>query len=147
MASPEHLSDYIKVSRISVWLVLAIVFSLLASTLIWSMFGSLPTTLVIQAYVENGMATGYVDSETAVRLKAGMAVQISGMTGFVASIASQPKSAAELQQLYSSDYLQATLQAGPWNYAVAVPAAGVPDGIYPMKVILGNIAPISFLIN
>jgi len=34
--SPEQLNDYIKVSNVSVWLVLLIIFSLLAGVLVWA---------------------------------------------------------------------------------------------------------------
>lgn len=147
VSSPEHLTDYIKVSKPSVWLVLFATLLLLASAVVWSVFGSLPTTITVYAYVKTGSATCYVDGDAAVKLKPGMTVRIGDAVGTVSSVAGQPESSAELRVKYGSDYLEATLKAGDWNFAVTSAVAGVPDGLYKMMITLDSVTPISFLMN
>lgn len=72
ISSPEQLTDYIRVSNPSVWIILSAVVVLLISVLIWSVFGTLSTTLKVTAYVKDGVSVCYVDSSTAAKLKSGM---------------------------------------------------------------------------
>jgi hypothetical protein len=147
VASPEQLTDYIRVSNPGVWLLLSIIVVLLVAAIAWAVFGSLPTMAIVNASVKNGQVVSYVDSGTAAQLKPGMAVQIGGVSGLISGIASQPLSAAELRAICASDYEESMLKAGDWNYAIEVTIAGVPDGLHPMSIILNRIRPISFLVN
>ena len=56
VSSPEQLTDYIKVSSPSVWIVLAAMVILLISVLIWSVFGTIPDTVKLNALVQDGVA-------------------------------------------------------------------------------------------
>lgn len=145
MASPDRLSDYIKVSNPSVWLALSAVLVLLASAIVWAAFGTLPTTLDVNAWVENGRATSYVDGDTAAKLKPGMAVQAGGAAGTLVSVAERPKSPAGLMENYQDDYLVAMLKAGDWNFAVESALAGAPDGLQKLSITLESVTPLSFL--
>jgi hypothetical protein len=147
ISSPEQLTDYIKVSNPGVWLVLSAILVLLASVTAWAVLGRLPTTLTVNAYVENGSATCYVDEAMAARLKPGMTVRINGTVGAILRVSARPKSAAELREKYQDDYLEASLKAGDWNFAVESAAAGVPDGLYTLAMTLDSVKPISFLMN
>ena len=92
VSSPEQLTDYIKVSSPSIWIVLSAVVILLISVLIWSVFGSIPDTVKQNALVQDGVAVCYVDSDTAMKLKAGMTTEISGTKGTVLEISDTPVS-------------------------------------------------------
>lgn len=48
VSSPEELSDYIRVTKPTVWIVLVTLVILLAGMLVWSIFGT------IERYAENG---------------------------------------------------------------------------------------------
>jgi hypothetical protein len=147
MSSPEHLTDYIKVSNPSVWLVLSAILLMLVSIVAWSIFGTLPTTLTVNAYVENGSATFYVDRDMAAKLKPGMMVRVNDTESVILSVAARPKSDAELQDKYQDDYLEEALKAGDWNFAVESAVAGIPDGLHKLSITLDSIRPISFLMN
>jgi hypothetical protein len=147
VSSPEQLTDYIKVSNPSVWAVLIAVAVLLMSALIWSVFGKLPDTLRVSTILQNGSAVCYVDSETAAKLKGGMAVKLGNATGTITEISNSPISGAELSDKYKNEYTTRKLTAGQWNYPVKVKVLGLPDGIYEMAVTIDSVKPISFIWN
>ena len=147
ISSPEQLTDYIKVSSPSVWIFLSAIFVLLAAAIIWAVFGSLPTTITVNTYVEGGSAVCYVDSDTTAKIKPGMPIRINHVDGTITRIEAQPLSAAELRVKYRSDYLEALLKAGDWNFAVESSISGISNGVYPMTIILGSVKPVWFLTN
>lgn len=146
ISSPEQLTDYIRVSSPSVWIVLAAVVVLLISVLIWSVFGTLPTTLKVSTYIKGGTAICYVDSSSVATIKKGMTVQIGKVSGTVAAISALPVSTAQLSKKYD-DYIVKSLASGQWNYAVKVNISGVPDGLYEMVITISSVKPISFVLN
>lgn len=147
ISSPEQLTDYIRVSNPSVWIVLAAVVVLLAGALIWSVFGVLPETMTVNGFVQNNEGVFYVDQQRSETLKAGMQVQLGDSTGTVAEVAQVPISSAELKAKYNNDSLSASLMAGDWNYPVTVKELKVADGLYEMTVTVKSNKPISFLLN
>ena len=54
ISSPEQLTDYLKVTNIGVWVILAAVIILLAGLLVWSMVGNLETITDGVAVVKDG---------------------------------------------------------------------------------------------
>jgi len=147
ISSPEQLTDYIKVSNPGVWLVLAAVVLLLASALVWAVFGTLPTTLSVSAYVSNGAAVLYVDEATAGELEPGLQARIGDAEGTVASVASIPLSQAELKQKYTDDYVFSSMTAGEWNYPVEITVPGAADGLQQATLTLDRVHPIFFVTN
>ncbi|NLO41260.1 MAG: hypothetical protein GX115_17575 [Ruminiclostridium sp.] len=147
ISSPEQLTDYIRVTNPSVWIILGAIVVLLISVLIWSVFGALPSTLEVNAFVRDGTAVSYVDGETAARLKQGMSVQLGEYSGEVLDVADLPISAAELGEMFDDEYIVASLTAGQWNYPVTANISGVPDGLYSIIITIDKIKPISFILN
>ena len=147
ISSPEQLTDYINVSNFGVWLVLAAIIILLASALVWAGFATLPSTLKLSAYVNNGAAVCYVDEAAAGKLKPGVHVKIGKVEGVVASVASMPLSKAELRQKYPDDYVFSSMSAGDWNYPVEITVSGAPDGLQKSTLTIDSVKPISFVIN
>jgi len=145
MTSPEQLNQYIKITNPSIWLILLAVIILLASLLVWSAFGALPTTIAETGYVENGVMTCYVADVS--EIKPGMQVKIGDQPGTVASISDTPYSSREISEHYSDDYTIHMLGIGDWDYAVTVNAPGVKDGLVEATIITGEVHPISFIFN
>ena len=54
ISSPEQLTDYLKVTNIGVWVILAAVIILLAGLFVWSMVGNLETITDGVAVVKDG---------------------------------------------------------------------------------------------
>ena len=75
ISSPEALSDYLRVTSPSVWLILAAVILLLAGMLIWSSTASIDSFAVGTAQVEDGtMQIRFDDEQIARSVKSGMKV-------------------------------------------------------------------------
>ena len=147
VSSPEQLTDYIKVSNPSIWIVLLAVVILLISVLIWSIFGSIPDTVKQNALVQDGVAVCYVDSDTALKLKAGMKTEISGTKGTILEISDTPLSADELSKTMMDNAIAESLTKEEWYYPVKAEASGVPDGLYEMVITIDSIKPVSFVLN
>ncbi|MBP7174688.1 MAG: hypothetical protein KBA53_00525 [Thermoclostridium sp.] len=147
ISSPEQLTDYIRVTNPSVWIILGAIAVLLISVLIWSVFGALPSTLEVNAFVREGEAVCYVDGETAVKLKAGMPVKMGDYSGEVAEVAALPISAGEVGEMFEDEYIAESLTAGQWNYPVTLSVPGAPDGLYSIFITTDSTKPISFILN
>ena len=147
VSSPEQLTDYIKVSSPSIWIVLSAVVILLISVLVWSIFGSIPDTVKQNALVQDGVAVCYVESDTAVRLKAGMITEISGTNGTVLEISNTPLSADELSKTMMDNGIAESLTKEEGYYRVKAEASGVPYGLYEMVITIDSIKPVSFILN
>lgn len=57
VSSPERLSDYLRVTNLGVWAVLAVVLLLLAGLLVWASVGTLETTAEVRVIVHVNSAT------------------------------------------------------------------------------------------
>ena len=145
ISSPEQLTDYIRVARPGVWIVLSAVLVLLASFLVWGIFGTLPDTFTVNGVVKDGIVTCYVN-DTA-NIYAGMEATAGGTTGTVETVGRTPLSADEIEKLYQSDYTLKMLDIAQWNYPVTVRADGVPDGIAKVVIVGNPVHPISFLFD
>ena len=77
ISSPEQLNDYLKVTKPTVWAVLAAVILLLAGLLIWSMFAEIGSYANGTALVKNGSMTVRFEDQTFARnVKEGMEVMV-----------------------------------------------------------------------
>ena len=147
VSSPEQLTDYIKVSSPSVWIVLSAVVILLISVVIWSIFGAILDTVKLNALVQDGVAVCYVDGDTVVKLKAGMPSELAGTKGTVLEISGTPLSAEDLRKTMADNVAAKSLIKEEWNYPVKVNASGVPDGLYEMVITIDRVKPVSFILN
>ena len=119
LSSPEQLNDYLKVTRLGVWIVLAAAVLLLAGLLAWGFTGSLESIAAGRATVKNGVAE-IVSAEPAKgEIAEGMTVRFG-----------------------AEEY---TVPAREGD-AVLVPVA-LPDGEYEVKIVTETVSPISFLLN
>jgi hypothetical protein len=147
IASPEQLTDYIKVSNPSVWIILSAIVVLLISVLIWSIFGILPTTLKVTSYTKNGTFVCYVDSDTSLKMKPGMEIKIHNTSGTVREVSTKPVSMEELGEIYGDTDTAKMLSAGKLSYPVTGDISGISDGIYEMEITIEKTKPISFVLN
>jgi hypothetical protein len=82
ISSPEQLNDYIKVTSISSWVVVAGLFVFFAGAVYWGLAGSIPETVKVQG-VAFAKVPGaeevycFIPLGSAQRLQTGMAVQVS----------------------------------------------------------------------
>lgn len=147
ISSPEQLTDYIRVTNPSVWIVLTALAVLLCAVLVWSALGVLTDTLRLNVLVRGGAAVCYVDDGAAKKLAVGMEVRLGDAGGTVEEVSALPISAQALRAGLPDDYTFSRLSAGEWNHEVKLGVSGVPDGLYEAQIILESIRPIAFLWN
>ena len=87
ISSPEQLNDYLRVTNVSVWVILAAVIILLAGMLVWS------STAAIESYAEGSsevkggvMTIRFQDQQFAKKVEAGMPVRAGDTETVISSI-------------------------------------------------------------
>ena len=76
ISSPEQLTDYLKVTDPTLWLVLGAVMVLLAGMLVWACLGRLTTTVTAQAEVRDAKAVMIIPYDEAKDIEKGQRVII-----------------------------------------------------------------------
>ena len=143
--SPDQLNDYIRVYNPSVWVIIIAVTILLVSTLIWSAYGQLPTTLTRTGVAKDGVLTLYCTDATDIDV--GEAVTAGAYTGAEETVSSEPYSYEEVRDMEKDDYTIHLLDAGDWNFLVTARMPGLPDGMWEATITTGKVHPITFIFN
>ena len=124
--SPESLHDYIHVTNPGIWILLVSIVVLLVGACVWGILGHVDSTVETMVTVENGQATCVVKEGIQVALMEGMSVSFGSFTGEIQSIS--------------------LLENGDFSCLVHVDGTPV-DGVYPAKIVIKTISPISFILN
>lgn len=146
ISSPEKLNDYIRVTNPSIWIILAAITILLASVIVWGVFGSIPTEITTSGVAKGGKIVCYLSESDVAKVKSNMSVKINRMEGTITKIADLPQSVEEISTKYS-DYTIYSFNLSQWNYEVTIQADEIADGIVPVSIVTESIKPISFLLN
>ena len=145
ITSPEQMSDYIRVSNPSVWMILAAVIVLLIGVCVWGVFGQLDTTMETGGVCKDGQLVLYVSEKDVEKLGDGTLVAVDGKELALAGISDSP---VPLDASYDPYLVHLTgLSEGDWVYAVTVDAAGVKDGTYAVELIIERVKPMDFVLN
>ena len=78
ISQPDQLTDYLRVSKPMVWLLLGAILSLLTGIFIWSLIGNIDITTDGYAVVEDGQATVMLTNNEKYQLNNGMRFTING---------------------------------------------------------------------
>ncbi|MCR4863010.1 MAG: hypothetical protein K5884_10440 [Ruminococcus sp.] len=124
ISSPEQLNDYLKVTNIGIWVLLASVILLLAGLFAWSTVGRLETTANGVAVVENGTAQILIFDTSKGDIKSGMTVRMG-----------------------DDEYTVSTVEKDDLGRSIAYAPVSESDGKYDVKIVIESIAPISFLFS
>ncbi len=124
ISSPEQLNDYLKVTNIGIWVLLASVILLLAGLFAWSTVGRLETTANGVAVVENGTAQILIYDTSKGDIKSGMTVRMG-----------------------DDEYTVSTVEKDDLGRSIAYAPVSELDGKYDVKIVIESIAPISFLFS
>ena len=122
IASPEQLTDYLRVTNPGIWVVLTAVILLLAGIFAWSMVGTLETTVDATVIVENH--TAQVIPARAEILSAGMTLRIN-----------------------EQEYIIVAAETDDYGRMTGTAEAGLPDGTYKGMVVVDSTRPIDFLLT
>ncbi len=143
LSNPEQLNDYLSVTGVGIWLALAAVVALLASLLIWGVFGRVAIYDRATGFQENGSVRLYVQDRSAYQV--GMAASVDGASGRVTEVAEQPVSRDQLSA--QDSYLVYALQVPEYSYEVQIDAAGPRDGPVSVMILREQVRPISFILG
>ncbi len=148
ISSPEQLNEYVRVSGLGVWMVLAAIIILLTGMCVWGIFGRLETRLTGAGMCKNGVLTCYVreDDIEAVRQAAekGMTVSVSEQSFPIFGIEEKPITVSRDTDEYFL-YLGG-FQPGEWVYEIKV-KADLADGVYEASMVTESVSPMSFLLD
>ena len=142
--SPEELNDYVKVANPGVWLLLGALIILLIGTLVWSIYGKLDTIVQALGVVENKQVNIYIKESDMEKIDENTIFKLDNNEIQITSISKEPI----VVDKEFSDYMLhvGELSVNEWVYVIKA-KADIPDGVYPIEVIIESIKPISFVIN
>ena len=124
ISSPEQLTDYLRVTSPSIWIILVAVILLLGGMFAWSTVGNLETIANGSAVVENGTAQIIVLDTDKGEISSGMPVRIG-----------------------TGEFIISTTEQDEFGRTVAYAPVSVTDGKYDVKIVTESITPISFLFS
>ena len=124
ISSPEQLTDYLKVTDPTLWLVLGAVMVLLAGMLVWACLGRLTTTVTAQAEVRDAKAVMIIPYDEAKDIEKGQSVIIG-----------DEKTVREDKTIDS------------FGRAVVVAHTSAENGDHETKIITEEISPIDLLLG
>lgn len=126
ISSPEQLTDYLKVTSPSIWLVLSVVVLMFAAFLVWASVGTLTTTVDASAMVTDGEANIVLigNQNYPGKIKEGSMVEMAGQS-----------------------YVISAVDGDEYGRIVAHTKTQLLDGTYDARIIVEQIHPIQFLVE
>ncbi|MBR3224316.1 MAG: hypothetical protein IKF78_03245 [Atopobiaceae bacterium] len=166
MQSPEKVDEYIRVSRPSVWVLVAALVLIVCGALVWGFTGSIAKTQSTKGvmYEEDAnhilcllpLEVGgqyLVGHEANIALASGQSIQ-----GTVIAVGEDPMSFEEVQKQTRSDWRFQTLWGDTqdlYQYAITIGYEGDAQNAYGLQprelvdvsVVLTDVAPITYVLN
>lgn len=143
--SPEQLNDYIKTSRLSVWLIIFAVLTLISSVFIWAIFGSLDTTVTVDGVSKGSTVICFTDNIGDIKVNNN--VKIGDCAGTVTYVSQTPVSYEEAVTLADTDeYTLYCLDLAKFNYVVEITVDNTISEKYVLAdIVVEKISPVSFI--
>ncbi|MCR5576841.1 MAG: hypothetical protein K6F56_07525 [Oscillospiraceae bacterium] len=87
ISSPEQLTDYLRVTNPTVWIVMGAIILLLVGLLVWGSFAHIESYAAGTAEVSGGkMVVYFDDAQHAKNVEAGMLVEVGNVSTLIASV-------------------------------------------------------------
>lgn len=144
VSSPEQLDAYMKVSSPGIWMILGAVIILLAGVFVWSVFGRLETVRDAVVIGKDGTAVCWIREEDAAYISEGMTVSVNETDLKIGTISDSPAVAGTV--LDQDALLILGLDSQEMLHGASL-SGSLPDGVYEGKIVVEQIAPISFLLD
>ena len=125
IASPESLTDYIRVTNPGVWLVLTAIVLLLIGACIWAIFGRIDTSVPGIMQVSGGEAAIELYAEDAEKVRIGDSVKADGIEGIVSAMG-DPDGDGRIELIVATE---------------------AEDGMYHVKIVTESVSAWSFIAN
>lgn len=145
VSSPEQLNDYIRVASPGVWMILAAVIILLAGIIVWGIFGTVNTSIDAVAITENGHTICYAGEEEKMYIEPEQIVEIGDTDGTVKTVFPGLKELnknTDSYLLYVGDFSE-----NDKCCVSEIDIDGLEDGIYPAKIIIDSVHPITYILR
>lgn len=133
--SPDQLGTYIKVSKPSVWFLLALIAVLVAAGTVWFFAGSIAENVMGTAFADGESVVAYVSLDDSSRVCEGDAVVLE-----------TPVWVEGIGPADGEEPLAGSLQGQRWACAVEIDAAADP-GIYDARIEVATHRPIRLLLG
>ncbi len=122
ISEPDQLTDYLRVTKPAVWLVLAAILVLLVGLFVWSLTGNVEMTADGDAVVSDGEAMIMLEDNEKYRLAEGMKAVIADSETTITSI-----------------------EVNEFGKPVGYAAAYIADGTYPASIVIRTAHPFELL--
>ena len=146
---PDQLGTYIKVSRPSVWMLIAVIVALLVAGVAWFLAGTVNESVSGPCVVEEGACIAYAPLSRSGEVKSGDTVELSAegveIEGVVSSVAEVPVAKTGIEAAYGSADFPGFSQ-DDWGVAVTLNAA-VEPGTYSARIVTASHRPIRLLLG
>lgn len=157
ISSPDKLDSYLKISRISMWVLPAALLVILAGAVIWCFYGSIATTVSYYGIINGRNAFCFVHPENSYDLEAGMPVKVllpgsdgNRLEGAIREISEKPAAVSLELVKYDALWIKDKI-GGEWVRTVAIelnmagsPAA-VQNHLCRVDIIINEVRPIDML--
>lgn len=146
VSSPEDLDKYLKVTNVSVWLLLVAIIVILTGALIWATVGKIETKLPSACIINNGKASCLIKDEDFNNVDLGLDVKIDENSAKfnIESFSKEPT----LFKEDTDEYVLYLCNGKPGDYVYeAYGNVKLPDGTYKASIILDSVSPLIFLFN
>ena len=124
IASPEQLTDYLKVTNPGIWVLLATIILILCGLMAWGTVGNLETLEYCKAQVKDGAADIIVPDISKGMPEAGMTLRIG-----------------------EAEYALTFVEDDGTGRINAFAPVNVEDGTYDAEIVIESVHPIYFLLN
>ena len=122
MSTPDDLTEYLKVTSTSVWMVLGAVLVLLTGLIAWGFLGHLDTKVDARVSIKDGQVTVKIPAIDAEDVKGGMEIEIEGKS-------------TKIRDVVTDEFGRTTGSC----------SIDLPDGEYDAEITTESLTPVSFL--
>ena len=122
LSSPEQLTDYLRVTNVGLWVIIAVIILLLVGLFTWATLGQLETTVPAKLVVQDGTAQMTVLRDAAIA--PGMTVRAGG-----------------------EEFQISQVQEGDLGLPAATAPVNLANGNYDAAIVVESVSPISFLLG
>ena len=149
LRSPDDLSEYLRVTNASGWIVLTICAILLFGLFTWGVVETAETNVTTFCANVGGKVICFLPVEQAAKIRVGDPANVEGHLLKVASTSSLPISRDDANELLDSSYLVKTLVSSDWSIVVVLKGddvGSIAEGI-PLSVTITTerVAPLSLV--
>ena len=143
--SPESLNDYLHVTSVGVWLVMAVVIAILVGGILWGIFGHIRTTSLVAVSVSEEKSVAYVPYTVIRQALARGVVSVEG-EDFPMRTDAEPQMTVISNETSPQVLLAGKLTVGDVVYEVPV-IIDLAAVCYTGLVVTGDLHPLSVLVQ